>query len=270
MRILIFTVDQVYSNYLLKSLIKFRTKDKFFIVESGVLLSKKSLGQSLYKYLVVSGLYYVFIQALKLYIYKFSSLFITKLTDNSNNKFYSYKALANNKNFKIIKSKDVNNDETIKVINNYKPDLIISIFFNQIIKSRIISIPKYGVINIHPSYLPDYKGMSPTFWAMANDEKKLGVSIHFIDEGIDTGKIISRKKIDIYDDDSEDTLYWRCTLMGSKLVNEILDNIKNLNSKTMENKGGKYFSIPSKDAVSKFRNNGKSFYHLKEYLNKND
>ena len=81
-------------------------------------------------------------------------------------------------------------------IKKLSPDIIIVSSFNQIIPKPIISIPKLGVINIHPSLLPKYRGATPTVWALMNGEKETGVTIHFIeDERIDNGNIITQSRL---------------------------------------------------------------------------
>ena len=87
-------------------------------------------------------------------------------------------------------------EKTYDIIKKLSPDIIIVSSFNQIIPKPIISIPKLGVINIHPSLLPKYRGATPTVWALMNGEKETGVTIHFIeDERIDNGNIITQSRL---------------------------------------------------------------------------
>ncbi len=180
-------------------------------------------------------------------------------------KFYSYKPMAVNLKIRLAKSRDVNEKVFINKLKKINPDLIISIYFNQILSNEIIDIPKKGVINIHPGYLPDYKGVSPVFWALANGEKYAGVSVHYINKGIDTGKIIERKKIKIEKNDTEDSLYWKLCEIGSPLLTKTIREIKLGKVKTINNIGGKYYSLPTKEAVKRFVKNRK-FFILRDYL----
>ena len=99
---------------------------------------------------------------------------------------------------KIIKlKKSINHPDSLKIINSYKPDLLVSILGNEIFKKDLLNIAKYGCINLHTSLLPKYRGLMPSFWALKNNEKYSGVSVFYVDEGIDSGPIIEQEKINL-------------------------------------------------------------------------
>ena len=100
-----------------------------------------------------------------------------------------------------FKHKDVNSDEFISIIIKYKCDLFISMSFNQIFKSKIINLTKYKPINCHAGKLPFYRGRNILNWVLINDEKDFGITVHFIDKGIDTGDIILQKSFQITNQD---------------------------------------------------------------------
>tara|TARA_B100000795_G_C22783426_1_gene433437 strand:- start:359 stop:1252 length:894 start_codon:yes stop_codon:yes gene_type:complete len=105
-----------------------------------------------------------------------------------------------------FKHKDVNSDEFISIIIKYKCDLFISMSFNQIFKSKIINLTKYKPINCHAGKLPFYRGRNILNWVLINDEKDFGITVHFIDKGIDTGDIILQKSFQITNQDNYKTL----------------------------------------------------------------
>ena len=109
-------------------------------------------------------------------------------------------------NIDCIKHKNVNSDEFISIIKKYKCDLFVSMSFNQIFKSKIINLAKYKVINCHAGKLPFYRGRNVLNWVLINDEKEFGITVHFVDEGIDTGDIILQKNFQIVDQDNYKTL----------------------------------------------------------------
>lgn len=267
MKIVIFTVDHIYANRIVKELIKEFGREISLVVESGVLLHNRSLPAALKKYLQTSGFYYVLVQAVKLELYKSLSKICTAIfPDRIDSKFYSFRKLAKRNSIKVVKIFNVNNEESRKILSKEKPDIFVSVFFNQILKSEIISISRLAVLNIHPAYLPDYKGVSPVFWALVNGEKKSGVSVHFIDRGIDTGGIIKKEQIKIDGNDTEDSLYWKAVLTGAPLLVSAINEIKEKkNVEVTDNKGGRYFSLPTKEAVEKFRKN-RSFFNIKNYI----
>lgn len=267
MKIVIFTVNHIYANQIVKELIKEFDREIILIVESGVLLHNKPLLAALRKYLITSGVYYMIVQALKLEVYKILSVVFTLIfPERISNKFYSFKKLANKHSIRTVKIFNVNDEESREILSKAKPDLFVSVFFNQILKSETISIPPLSVLNIHPAYLPDYKGVSPVFWALVNGEKKSGVSVHFIDRGIDTGGIIKREQIKIDKSDTEDSLYWKAVLIGAPLLVSAISEIREKkNVEVISNKGGRYFSLPTKEAVKKFRKH-RNFFNIKDYI----
>jgi len=129
----------------------------------------------------------------------------------------------------------------LKDIKKIDPDLIVTCYFRKIISEEIISLTK-NIINLHPSYLPYYRGPVPTAWAILNNEKYAGFTIHEIDNGIDTGKIIKRKKISILKKDTGYTLYKKVMNLGYEMFKENFDIIINKKYKTLSQSSfGSYF-----------------------------
>lgn len=105
--------------------------------------------------------------------------------------------------------------ETLDLINFYSPDLIVVSSFNQIITKSIIEIPRHGVINVHPSLLPLYRGTTPTVWAILNGETETGVTVHFIeDETIDSGRIILQSALTISRQETDGSLRFRLSKLS--------------------------------------------------------
>lgn len=105
-----------------------------------------------------------------------------------------------------IKHKNVNSQEFVSKVRTYNCDLFVSMSFNQIFKSELINLPKYKTINCHAGKLPFYRGRNILNWALINDEKSFGITVHYIDEGIDTGDIILQREFPITDEDNYNTL----------------------------------------------------------------
>lgn len=122
------------------------------------------------------------------------SLFITPAY-NKQIRLLENAALKNNIPF--LSADDINAAETLSLLEKLSPDVVLLIHFNRLVHLPFIKIPKMGCINIHPSLLPQYRGRHPQYWAVINGEEKTGISIHFVDEGIDTGDIIFQKEIAI-------------------------------------------------------------------------
>lgn len=101
---------------------------------------------------------------------------------------------------------NINSLDFIEEVKKYDADLFVSMSFNQIFKNDILQIPKLGVINCHAGKLPFYRGRNILNWALINDEKSFGITVHYVDAGIDTGDIIVQKNYAISDDDDYKSL----------------------------------------------------------------
>lgn len=112
--------------------------------------------------------------------------------------------------------------EDLKKIN---PDIMITCAFGQILSQEILDIPKFGVINIHASLLPKYRGASPIHYAILNGEKKTGITIMKTDIGIDTGDILLQKSLDIGEKETCGELFTRLSLLGAECVTDALELI---------------------------------------------
>ena len=101
------------------------------------------------------------------------------------------------------------------------PELIVLAFVTDIIPKAMIDIPKYKAINYHPSLLPRYRGGSAIHWAIINGETETGVTIHYIDAGIDTGDMILQERVPIYPQDTVASLYFeRLYPIGVRMIAE--------------------------------------------------
>lgn len=82
-------------------------------------------------------------------------------------------------------------------IESLRPDLIVVFSMSQLLKEDILNIPRFGVINLHPSYLPSYRGANPDFWQYYDMEMNPGATVHYVDAGEDTGDIIFQERVHI-------------------------------------------------------------------------
>jgi len=189
--------------------------------------------------------------------------------------YYSFKYLkseANSKNnvFKFLKSKSIpiitldqpiNKPKSVNKIKSFKPDLLVSILGNQIFKSPILNLAPKGCINLHTALLPKYRGLMPTFWVMKNNEKKTGVSVFFVDEGIDSGPIIVQTEVEIGNRTQEE-LISHTKKLGMEAIAKSIDLIQKNEVKLIENDPSKktYFTFPTRQDVLEFKKNGKKFF----------
>ena len=118
------------------------------------------------------------------------------------------------------------NGKGYQFIKNIFVDVITSINYLFLIEKDIISHPKKLIFNIHGSLLPKYRGRTPHVWAIINGEKMAGITAHTIDEGCDTGKIISQIKVPIEYDDTGANMLKKYESLYFPLIQEILEKIE--------------------------------------------
>ncbi|MCM1213726.1 MAG: methionyl-tRNA formyltransferase [Lachnospiraceae bacterium] len=129
-------------------------------------------------------------------------------------------------NIDVLFSPNVNAPDFINVLKRYNVDLFVSMSFNQIFKAEIINLPKWKTINCHAGKLPFYRGRNILNWVLINDEKDFGITVHYVDEGIDTGDIILQRNYSITDDDDYGTLLKRAYIGCADVLYEAVKLIQ--------------------------------------------
>lgn len=129
----------------------------------------------------------------------------------------SLRKAGSSRGLNVLRPRSLTDSEFLDELRRISPDIIFSVQCRRILKRELISIPKHGVINLHLSMLPRYRGCYPIAWAVINGEKETGVTLHYIDEGIDTGDIISQQPVEIKGNDTARHVFDRCVQTGLDL-----------------------------------------------------
>ena len=116
--------------------------------------------------------------------------------------------------------------EGVGDLKNLAPDIMVTCAFGQILSQEIIDIAPRGIINVHASLLPKYRGAAPIQYSVINGDTETGVTIMQTEAGIDTGDILSVEKTPIYPDETAGELFERLSEIGAKLIVETLDKIE--------------------------------------------
>lgn len=117
--------------------------------------------------------------------------------------------------------------EGVEILKSLKPDIMVTAAYGQILTKEILDIAPYGVINIHGSLLPKYRGPAPIQWAIIKGEIKTGITIMQTAVGLDTGDMILKKEIDINSDDTAQSLSEKMSIIGADILIEALEQISN-------------------------------------------
>ena len=107
----------------------------------------------------------------------------------------------------------------------FKPDIIVTCAYGQILPNEILNYPKYGCINVHASLLPKYRGGAPIQRAIMNGEVKTGITIMYMNEGMDTGDMIEKKELIIENHDNYDEVSKKLSVIGTDLLEDVLPKV---------------------------------------------
>jgi len=190
---------------------------------------------------------------------------ITKKESNFNSDFFDLTTISNQNNIQSLYTKNINNEETINWIKSLKPDVVFCFGWSNLIKKEILEICPLGVIGYHPTLLPFNKGRHPLIWAKVLGLPYTGSSFFFMDEGADSGDILSQKKIEIDFKDDANTLYDKIINTALLQIEEFHSELKSNSYKTIPqnlNEGNNWRKRSAKDGIIDFRMNTKNIINL--------
>lgn len=139
-------------------------------------------------------------------------------------------------------------DTTVnEILASYELDMLCIACFSQRIPRSIIGLPRLGCLNVHPSLLPANRGPVPLFWAFRNGEHETGVTIHFLDETMDTGDILAQERIGVPDGISYAQLEMQCAEIGGMLLANVVQNLYkgNITRTIQDATKSSYYSFPT-------------------------
>lgn len=139
------------------------------------------------------------------------------------------KEYAIEKNIEVYQPNKVrNNPDVMEKLKQWNPNLIIVVAYGRILPKEILDFPKYGCINVHGSILPKYRGAAPIQWAVINGDKETGVTTMYMDEGMDTGDMITISRVLINPKDTYESVHDKLAVVGTKtLINDLERLVEN-------------------------------------------
>ena len=140
--------------------------------------------------------------------------------------FPAVKEMALSLDIPVYQPRRVKEPEFIEVLKQLNPDVIVVAAFGQILSKVILELPKFGCINVHASLLPDYRGSAPIQWSILDGEEKTGITIMHMDEGIDTGDMISKEEIILSPKETFGTLHDKLAQAAGPLLIKALADIE--------------------------------------------
>lgn len=135
------------------------------------------------------------------------------------------KELAIAHDIPVFQPERLRNPEAVQVIEQAKPDMIVVAAFGQILPKAVLELPKYGCINVHASLLPAYRGAAPIQWSILDGCKQTGVTIMYMNEGLDTGDILLQKTVEITPEETGGSLHDKLAEIGAEALAEAIPGV---------------------------------------------
>jgi folate-dependent phosphoribosylglycinamide formyltransferase PurN len=269
MRIVILTYESLFSNMMTERLLKEFPGQVAGIVRSDCLVYGKSLPAGMFYVLKRTGPRFVGRKFLELMQSRATAI-IFKLMRREP-KTHSLREMRTLYNVPVVGSTNVNSPKTLAQIKTLQPDLILSIYLNQLIKRDIINLPSKGTLNIHPAMLPRNRGLWPYFWVIANGEKETGVTIHWVDEKFDTGDLLLQEKITLEPTDTLTSLQYKSALVGEDMLVKAINMVAGGNPPHIlqDHSQASYHSYPKPADQRRFRKQGGQYgtiFELWKYM----
>lgn len=137
---------------------------------------------------------------------------------------------------------DAKSENAFQWITHKQPDVMFSLHYRQRIPNRILEIPAYGCVNLHPSLLPRYRGCCSVPWAIINGEQVTGYTYHYMVEQFDKGNIILQKEVPVDNSETAFSLFHKLIMKGMNSFSEVLERvIKHRDIGILQQQGGSYY-----------------------------
>lgn len=181
-------------------------------------------------------------------------------------KRFSVSELCQKYQIRYIKTPDVNRPEIVMQLKQANIDLIVSCFFDQVIKKTVIEIPAQGVFNVHPGLLPECGGAFPVIFSAKNNFQ-FGVTVHeIVDTSIDTGPIVARKSVDASKKTSLLEVDRMVMKTGAELVFDVIEHPDIYRKNETPQIGRSYFPYPARKDIKEVKKRGFRLVSVRELL----
>lgn len=187
---------------------------------------------------------------------------LNKLKLGSKAKGYSISGVASSYGIHCEYIENINDSKFLNKLRDINVDIVISVSCPQIFKKELIELPLRGCLNIHGAPLPKYRGLLPSFWMMANGENEAAVTVFLMNEGIDSGNVITVEYFEILKKESLHNFLLRSKKIHCDALLKSIEKLMsdNLETKPLDLENGSYFSFPTREDYMKFKKNGRKLW----------
>jgi methionyl-tRNA formyltransferase len=157
---------------------------------------------------------------------------------------------------------DVNDDAFLERLRASGTDLIVSVSCPQLFRKPLIELAERGCLNVHGALLPEYRGVLPSFWMLANGETRAGISVFFVNEAIDAGELCGQRTFEIRPGESLDGFIRRSKAEAAELLLTVLQEVETgvVVRRPLDLAAGSYYSWPDRNAVRRLHAAGHSVW----------
>lgn len=203
------------------------------------------------------------------FAYKASQMILNKVLAKivngvfgSTRRCYTVAAVARKYGVPVHRTEDVNSDSFRETLRTLGVEFIVSISGTQLYKKDLRKQTPFGIVNCHGALLPKYRGLMPSFWTLANNEREGGVSVHFVDRKLDNGPIVVQKRYTIWPHDTLEGVVSRGKDLAAEAIIECVRRVEAGDPPLLPNReeDQSHFAMPAKDDVSRFRRHGHRFF----------
>ncbi len=247
MRLFLVGHDNSGSQAIFKSLLTTFPDATFELAITSGLYYRKTILESIFKMLRESSFIFCASRAVEMVLHRLTG--------------ESLGTIAKAASVPFFKTADINGADALARIRAFEPDIIVSLYTMHIYGAEILGIPQLAAISAHPSVLPNYRGLEVFFWAMANGEDAIGVSVFKLTPKIDFGLVINEVVLPLRRPDRMRRVYSVITEAAGSLLIKSIREIFEGSAKFREPEGnGSYFKMPTRDAMRRFWRTGHSLF----------
>lgn len=193
----------------------------------------------------------------------------TKKTSDFNADFVSLHSLCEKNNIPYQFVKNINDEQTLNWIAGLNPDVIFCFGWSSLLKTQLLKLPPLGVVGFHPAKLPSNRGRHPIIWALALGLNETASTFFYMDEGADSGDIISQELISINKNDTANDLYYKIISVALIQLEEFVPKLNNYCGIPQIHEQANYWRKRSKkDGKIDFRMSSHAIYNLVRALTK--
>lgn len=190
---------------------------------------------------------------------------ITKKQSSFNSDHTDLANIADKYNIPVLHTTDINSRSSVEWITEIDPDVIFCFGWSQLLKNEVLNIPRFGVIGYHPSKLPENRGRHPLIWAVALGLNETASTFFYIDEGVDSGDIISQETFSILFEDYAKDVYEKMIHTASNQIKDVICHLSS-NKPTIPNtslgKANTWRKRQKSDGLIDFRMSSINIYNL--------